>query len=298
MASTTDVRAWARAEGIEVSDRGKLKDELHERYAAAHPDDDEADLPGDYDQGVTADDFVITADEPPGPYPLQLPPDEPAAAADEEPPAREAVGHPDERQPRRVGKRKGAAAKTFRERVWGGDHKPARPAKKHPRMSLRGLAEDAFLDAAWTFQGLPPLEKILYLQAPLAGQVVEDTVRGTVVDTLLQPIARADQKFKSVEALLAPAWVAAIMVKGRKDATGDYSPETKLMFSGLRHSLLSMSRVVDNFDFEQQRQKAEELRTASGQIDAVIAYLFEMPEPTEEQLAAMAAAQAAANGGR
>jgi hypothetical protein len=295
MATTTDVRQWLRDQGREVSDRGKLPRALHAEYEAAHggqdaaaDEDRETTGPGMYDLGVTEQDF-IAADEPP-----DEPPDEPAEALPAAPAAAAPQGHQDERRPRRI-RRQRATAASFRERIWsGGGAKPARPAKKHPRMSLRGLFEDGFLDAAWTFQGLPPLEKILYLQAPFAGSVADDALKGTVVDRALQPVARANDKYKKMEALTAPLWVALIMAKGRRDEHGRYSPETQLMFSGLRHSLLSMSRVVESFDFEQQKEKADQMRTASGQIDAMIAYLFEMPEPTEEQLREMAEAQRAA----
>ncbi|MGH3388155.1 MAG: histone-like nucleoid-structuring protein Lsr2 [Actinomadura sp.] len=33
-----DVREWARDEGIEVSTRGKIADEVYERFVDAHPD--------------------------------------------------------------------------------------------------------------------------------------------------------------------------------------------------------------------------------------------------------------------
>jgi hypothetical protein len=291
MASTTDVRAWLKEQGVDVADRGKLKREHHDAYDAyraqstagwpvAHVPGDPAILlaEDDYDQGVTAADF-ITADDPPGP------PAESAPAVAED--------HADERRPRAVASTR-RPRRTFRERVWGGEGtKAKRPPAKHKRVSLRGLAEDAFLDAAWTFQALPPIEKILYLQAPMAGVVIEDSIRGTALDRLAQPVARADQKFKAIEGLSAVLWVAGIMLRGRRDESGEYSPETKLMFSGLRHALLSMTRTVERFDFEAQKAKADELRSASGQIDAMIAYIFEMPELTEDQIKAMAEQQAA-----
>ncbi len=283
MATTTDVRQWAKERGLNVGSHGRIPLAIQQDYDAEHADPGpaEPDYPPapDYDGGVSEDDFTA-ADPPPA-----LPAERAADAAEDA---------AEETRPRSVakGRRK---RPDFRERVWGGGgDKPKRPAKKHARVSLKGFAEDMFLDLAWTFQGLPPMEKILYLQAPLAGTVVEDAVKGTVADKALQPVARLDRQFKALEALTAPAWVALIMAKGRKDEkTGEYSPETKLMFSGLRHSLLSMSRVVDGFDFEAQKTKAEDLRTASGQIDAMIAYLFEMPELTEAQIMEMQAAQAA-----
>ena len=36
--SNTDVRAWATEQGIEVSERGKIADEVYEKFLAAHPD--------------------------------------------------------------------------------------------------------------------------------------------------------------------------------------------------------------------------------------------------------------------
>jgi hypothetical protein len=282
MASTTDVRQWAKDQGIEIGDKGRIKASITERYEAEHPEapadpggpPEGGDGGGDYQDGVTEADFP------------------PAGGEAAEPAARDPQEAATETRPRSVAKRR-KDGRAFSERLWGGGGtKAKRPAKKQPRVSLKGFAEDMFLDLAWTFQGLPPLEKVLYLQAPLAGQVVEDAARGTIVDAVLQPAARFDRQFKSLEALTAPAWVAAIMLRGRKDEKGEYSPETKLMFSGLRHSLLSMSRLAD-VDFEKLKEKSEDLRTASGQIDAMIAWLFEMPELTEDQLQAMAAAQAA-----
>lgn len=289
-ATTTDVRAWARQNGYDIGGKGRIPSAVQEHYDREHdpagvssPDGDYTEPAGpDYDGGVSDLDF-IAADEPPA---LEEPQDGPENAVAE-------------RRPRKVAKTR-AAGKSFRERVWGGGKAGTRrPAKKHPRVSLKGFAEDVFLDLAWTFQGLPPMEKVLYLQAPLAGQIVEDTCKGTVADKVLQPVARVDRQFKALEALTAPAWVAAIMVKGRRSEDGEYSPETKLMFGGLRHALLSMTRATD-MDFGELRGKADELKTRSGEIDEMIAWLFEMPAPpemTEEQAqAAAAAARAGANG--
>lgn len=71
------------------------------------------------------------------------------------------------------------------------------------------------------------------------------------------------------------------MAKGRRDDDGNYSPETKMMFGGLRHSLLAMTRAVD-LDFAEMRVKSEELKGKSAVIDEMIEWLFEMPGQAEQ----------------
>lgn len=279
--TVTDVREWARTQGIQVGEKGRLPRALQERYDAEHGGQllTEPEVAGlghddgpDYDGGVTEADFPGAAAGDLGPLDEDL--DGGGAVA------RRPAGDTGETRPRRV--RRAKAARSFRERVWGGGGtKPARPKARHPRMSLKQLAEDAFLDLAWTFQGLPPVEKVLYLQAPLAGDILDRSVKGTAADRVLQPVARANQQIKAFEALTAPLWVALIMVKGRKNEQGQYSPETVMMFGGLRHALLSMTRST-TLDFAELKEKSDELRTASGQIDAMIEWLFEVPEQPAE----------------
>ncbi|MBX6386179.1 MAG: Lsr2 family protein [Microbispora sp.] len=43
----TDVREWAREQGLEVPQRGKMADEVIERFIAAHPDAAAEDTAGD-----------------------------------------------------------------------------------------------------------------------------------------------------------------------------------------------------------------------------------------------------------
>jgi Lsr2. len=41
--TNTDVRTWAGQEGVEISVRGKIADEVYEKFIAAHPDAQPAD---------------------------------------------------------------------------------------------------------------------------------------------------------------------------------------------------------------------------------------------------------------
>ena len=284
---STDVRDWAREQGMEVSDRGRLPKAVQQRYDAEHEQLGEPEVAGlghdqagdDYDGGVTEADFPPAAGGDLGP----LEGHDTGTAAAAVPGRRHLapVGDTGEQAPRAVHTAK--VRRSFRERVWGGGGtKPAKPAKPaRARMSLRTLAEDMFLDAAWAFQSLPPVEKVLYLEAPLAGDIFDKSIKGTAADKVFQPIARANQQIKGIEALTAPLWVGLIVARGRKDEQGNYSPETRMMFGGLRHALLSLTRST-TMDFDKLRKKSEELRTASGQVDRMIEWLFEVPEQPQE----------------
>lgn len=56
-----------------------------------------------------------------------------------------------------------------------------------------------------------PVARVLDMQAPVAGDILEDVVRDTVVDRLLQPLARANEGGEAVFALLGPPLLVAAM---------------------------------------------------------------------------------------
>jgi len=92
-----------------------------------------------------------------------------------------------------------------------GKPKPrARPAR--PRVSVAGVVEWGWGILARAAQPVSvPLSRCLAMQAPVAGLVLEDVVRGTVVDRVLQPLARGQEQLQSVGALvLLPAAVAGL----------------------------------------------------------------------------------------
>jgi hypothetical protein len=59
-----------------------------------------------------------------------------------------------------------------------------------------------------------PVARMLDMQAPVAGMVLEDTIKETLLDRLLQPLARAEKGGETVFALIGPPLlVAAITAK-------------------------------------------------------------------------------------
>lgn len=286
--TSTDVRAWLREQGEDVSVKGPLPKGARERYDAAHPGLDTPDSHADdyppADGGPAYDGGVTEADFPPDPGP----------------------GETGETPPRRVRSAGPRAAKATggRRKFWSGgkDSSKGKPRKTHPRVSVTGFIEDAWSQFAWAFQGAPPISKLLYAQAPYAGIVLEDAVKGTVVDKVLQPVVRAEKTFTGLTGLIAPPLlVMAIMTQGEREQTtvegpdgpvttiGDYTPKTKLMFSSLRFSLMSMTRAMGDRMAEVQ-ERAGQLAERGKQVDEFIAWLFEMPDPEMTEADAMARA--------
>ena len=208
MATSAQVRAWAAENGHPelAGGRGRIPEDVWAEFTAAHP------AAGDYGPGTSPDDFAddlpfVTADEPatarePGP-------EEPATATAEERPSRPHGGprfgwHRKQRTGR--GKTKG---RTFR------------------RVSIAPLIEDTYGDIAWAAAALgpvagPPMQRLLYAQAPIAGAILDPVVKDTVADRIVfQPMARNYERLKVATALLGtPAALFAVLATAPGPALG------------------------------------------------------------------------------
>lgn len=182
MSEAQDIRAWAAGRGIDIGERGRVPTAVREQYRAEH-----ADPPFDDTQ---ADD-VTTATEPPPP----------------EPPASPAVeGRVAERPPRPPRTRGGLLGRRQRKPR---DRKPA-----PRRVSIENIVSSGWSLAAMAMARSPrsiPVARILDMQAPVAGIIVDEAARGTVVDKILQPFARAGEKAEKAMALVGPPVLVAAM---------------------------------------------------------------------------------------
>jgi hypothetical protein len=278
-ASTTDVRTWLRdhqdEHGESVPARGALPAHLRQMYDDAHAGPVVQGTVIDDSSGVTEADFPPADDGPP-------PPAEPPRSR--------------ERKPRAV---KGAPAGTgLRERIFGppkpGAKKPA--AKPGPRTSLADWAEETWSDLAWLASPVPPLEKILTIQAPYAGVVFDEQVKGTFIDAPLQKVAQYSGTFRALNGMLGPpVYVGMICAVGQRvqlvgpdgktpllDEHGnpvtDFDARTKMLFQGLRYSLLQMTKIGEvNAEQIQARAQASVERTRA--VEMMIATIFDMTPP-------------------
>jgi hypothetical protein len=272
-ASSTDVRAWLREQGEPVPARGAIPQVLREKYEQAHPAGTVIPgelIPEDYSMGVTEADF---------------PPDDTV----DEPAAAPAKGR--ERKPRTV---KAPAAKGIRQRIFGGTGAKPKHAKG-PRVSLSDWAEETWSDLAWLTSPVPPLAKILTIQAPYAGAVFDDQVKGTVIDSALQPIAKYSGAFRALNGLAGPpVYVGLICAVGQRvqlhgpdgvplvDELGnpvtDYDGRTQMLFQGLRYSLLQMTKIAE-LNAEQIRERTQASADRMAAVEAMIEAIFGVPSP-------------------
>jgi hypothetical protein len=276
-ATATDVREWAKTQpdlADSIPDRGPLPRAMRARYDEAHATD-----PGD--DGYPGD------------------PDATQAA----PPPAQATA-PAERKPRTG--RQLASKKTLRERILGPGKGKAGKKAKTPRMPIADAVEEIWSDLAWLAAPVPPLQRMLYVQAPYAGVILEDTVRGTIIDPIVQPVVRNLEAIRAIDGLIGPpVFVTGITLTGGRvqvmnpdgspqmakapDGTlqpiTDFDARTKLMFIGLRHSLLQMTKVT-GAQLEAVQARGEDRIKRGQQIDQLIAWIFGMPERPPDQSSA------------
>jgi hypothetical protein len=285
-AATTDVRAWLREQGDDVKERGAIPADLREKYERAHQGGPST-VPGEVvhsqlDLGVTEADFPPAPDDGSGF-------DDPGPGSDAPKTSRNR-----ERRPRNVKPPKGGG---LRERIWGGRPAAGSSAKKKPppgpRVSLSDWAEETWSDLAWLAQPIPPLARMLTMQAPYAGVVADEQIAGTFVDGPIQAAARYSKGFRALNGLAGPpVYVGLICATGKRVQPVDpetgrpavypdgsavmvYDQRTQMLFQGLRYSLLQMTKIsAQNAEQIQERVQvsAERMRV----VDAMIESLFDM----------------------
>ena len=266
MATATDVRAWAQANG-RPSTRGKLPGKIITDWDTEHPDDP-------YESGP--------------PRGTDSPPDYPDDGFEDMFPDAADLGDTGETKPTRPRPGKAAPGKGVRGLFDRGKKKPA--GKKPPRVSTSDLLGSVWRGAAKLLTPLPPLQRTLRMQAPVAGDLLDDVVKGTVVDPLLQPLARLASQGKTVQALVGPpAFVTAICMHTMQAQAAEEEPNPFFMAvatEGLRSSLMAWMDVAGP-KFEEAMKREAEFEEKYGQsVDDMIAMIFAPPAATQADVAA------------
>jgi len=271
----TDIREWANANGYTIGPRGRIPATIQQAYDAAHQSGNgTGTVPGpDYPD----DDFDSAFPAPESGYTA---PDEPGGTGETRP-----------RRPR--GGKKGSRPS------WlpgtGGKKKPGR---RQPRVSTEDLLGALWRGGAKLLSPVPPLQRTLRMQAPVAGMLLDDVVKDTIIDPVLQPLARLAAQGKTVQALIGPpAFVSAIMAHqvqraGMDPPQGPHPLFMAVATEGLRSSLMAWMDVAGpKFDLALQRE--QEFEEKYGQkVDDMIAFVFSAPADPGDVEAVMAEEEA------
>jgi hypothetical protein len=129
------------------------------------------------------------------------------------------------------------------------------------------------------------------MQAPVAGDLLDDVIKGTIVDPLLQPLARLADQGKTVQALVGPPFfVTAIMLHQQQRASMDPPQEPSplvmaVAVEGLRSSLMAWMDVAGpKFDAAMEREALFEAKYGQ-RVDDMIALIFMAPAASAEESA-------------
>ena len=274
----TDIREWANANGYTIGPRGRIPATIQQAYDAAH-------------QGTNGSASPIGPDYPDDDFDSAFPAPESGYTGPEDAGGSDDTGETRPRRPR-------GSKKASRPSWLPGSAAKKKPGKKPPRVSTEELLGSVWRGAAKLASPLPPLQRTLRLQAPVAGLLLEDAVKGTAVDTVLQPLARIANQGKTVQALVGPpAFVTAIMVHQiqRAGMTPPQEPHPMFMAlatEGLRSSLMAWMDIAGpKFDVAMQREREFEEKYGQS-VDDTIALIFGAPVDPNNMEAVMAEEEA------
>jgi hypothetical protein len=269
----SEARQILRAHGEDPPKRGKLTANWHsiaDHYADADADpgaDPGGPVADDYAEGTSPEDFGE--------------PDELEELEAAPPPVRAPVvtavpSLPAERRPTRP--RRPGPAERFAARAKARERKKPRPHKRVP--------VDGLISSAWAAMGGlagqmdPPLGRVLVMQAPVSGLILEDIVRGTAVDRVLQPIARAGEKAEMVLALAGPPVIVAALEASATLPEQQMATRQAILLPLLERSLMLWARIAGDKIDTQIKRAAEEgpARERARELMAMI-----WPDQTPEQ---------------
>lgn len=269
MATVTEMRAWLRSQGEDVPERGRLRPDLIARYDAAH--DDGWDQPGGSD-----DELAMAGEvEPDVPLEPERQPRTPRTARKARPPAERATG---------------LLGKLFKD---PGKGKQAGPRKRPPpRISLEKFTSRGYAALGRMVRPLSvPMSNCLQAQAAMAGVLLEDIVAGTMMDRVLQPVARAEDKIDKGIALVAPPILVLAVEQSFALPPREQMMRQAFLMPMLRETLRIGMEVSEQYA-DQIRARLEQDARWDKEIDDLIALIFAQPQaetvPDEEMAGAAA----------
>jgi hypothetical protein len=253
--SNQDIREWAKAKGYGVGDKGRIAAWIKEEFEAEQGNGDGPDDGPD-------EPMLIVPDEPATPdAPVSLP--EPPRTVEERKPT------PPPRKRRRLLERPAKDA--------------GKPVKRLPRVSVANLISSGWGLGAMALMrngNAVPVGRVLQMQSPVAGVIVDDLVKGTAVDRLLQPLARAGERGEKAVALLGPPLITAAIT-----ARPELYPALRPMLKMSLMSWMTVSGPAMRKAQEQAARFTEDFGDVDldGMIDALFSDVDVPAQPSEQE---------------
>lgn len=147
---------------------------------------------------------------------------------------------------------------------------PKKVGVKRPRTSVEGFISAAWNIGARMLQPVAwPVSNVLALQSPIAGKILEDVVKDTVADTVLQPFARVFKGGDTAFALLGPPILVGVAC-ARPDSQ-------KIIEPLLREALKSWLTVAGPKMIEKAKEEKAFQEEYGETIDGMIEAIFTPP---------------------
>lgn len=181
---------------------------------------------------------------------------------------------------------------SWRERFWGKGSNPkiVAPQTMERKPRKRRTPTDGVWTTLWTVVGAGltrtgadvPVGNAMQFQAPVVGGVLDEAIKGTFIDTLVQPIAGSGDRLKKVSAVVSMPVLVGVMERSPNSA----AMLEPLLRQVIREHLTAMAPVI-----RQQRKQEVEYRKALDElgieqgedpVDDVIAAIWAGAPPAPE----------------
>lgn len=244
VASIADMRQWGKDNGWEVQDGGRLPAGLRKAYDNRYNTSDEPTIDifpsGDTDR-IEGLDYPDETVEEIRPY-----------------------------LPKTSTTKK---ARSLFERIKEAAPPTAKPRGRRPlkvRVPVGKLISLGWQTIAQMVQPINlPVARVMDMQAPVAGAILESVIQDTILDRLLQPLARAEAGGEKVWALVGPPLIVAVMTT-RPDIADKLVPT-------LKHALRTWIDIAGD-EMEKVKKEEEEFSEKYGtRIDDILSLLFAPP---------------------
>ncbi len=147
------------------------------------------------------------------------------------------------------------------------DRKPRRNVPRGPRTKVSGIISQVWaIGAEVAGRWSEPVMRVLTIQAPVAGEVLDDIVKDTVIDRLLQPVAKVSNGGEIAFGMLGPPIIVGLLAQNPERAT--------VLVPLLRRALYSWMTIAGPKLKELQKKNENFAEEYGAEIDAMIGYFM------------------------